>query len=93
MNLAQEMAVMSSYAAEEDDYVNDTFEKGIQIIKKAAMKGNRYVCFYDICHCCNKGYTKDREQMIRTRLRKEGFKIQKAYEIFGGNQITPYVVW
>ena len=93
MSLASEMAVISNGAATADDYVSKTFDKAIRVIKEAAMKGNRYVCFYDICHSCDKGYTRDKENMVVSKLKQNGFDIKEKWRIFGGNQITPYVVW
>lgn len=93
MITATEMAMVSNNAANNDDYVSRTMEKAEKIIKEAAMKGNRYVCFYDICHSCDEGYTRDKENMIINKLQDNGFKIKEKWQIFGGNQITPYVVW
>ena len=63
MITANEMRMVSNDAANSDDYVSRTMEKAERIIKEAAMKGNRYVCFYDICHSCDKGYTRDKEKI------------------------------
>lgn len=93
MSMASEMATIANGAATSDDYVSKTFAKAERIIKEAALKGNRYVCFYDICHCCDKGYTKDKENMVVSKLKQNGFDLKEKWRIFGGNQITPYVVW
>lgn len=93
MITASQMVMISSEAANNDDYVSRTMEKAEKVIKDAAMKGNRYVCFYDICHSCDKGYTKDKQNMVISKLKQNGFDIKEKWRIFGGDQITPYVVW
>lgn len=93
MSMASEMAMISSGAATADDYVSRTFDKAKEVIRKAAEKGNRYVCFYDICHSCDRGYTQDKRNMVISKLRQNGFEIKEKWRIFGGDQITPYVVW
>ena len=93
MSLANEMAMISNASASMDDYVSKTYEKGLKLIREAASEGKRYICFYDICHCCDKGYTKDRENMVVNKLQQNGFKIKEKWQIFGGNQISPYVIW
>lgn len=91
MSLASEMAMISKVST--NDYVKKTYEKGLEIIRKAANEGKNYVCFYDICHSCNKGWTKDNENAVIKRLKEDGFDVVQKWRIFGGDQVTPYVVW
>ena len=93
MSLANEMVMLSNTSASADDYVKRTYEKGLKVIREAASEGKRYVCFYDICHPCDEGYTRDKENMVVNKLQQDGFKIKEKWQIFGGNQISPYVVW
>ena len=93
MVTASQMVMVSNDAANSNDYVSRAMKKAERIIKEAAMKGNRYVCFYDICHPCDKGYTKYGENMVVSKLKQNGFDIKEKWRIFGGDQISPYVVW
>lgn len=82
MNLASKMAKISNKAATADDYVSKTFDKAIRIIKEAAMKGNRCVCFYDFCHWCDEGYSRTKAQIIVNKLKEEGFDIKENYVVW-----------
>lgn len=93
MLIAGEMRAISNQNASKDDYVRQRIDIADMLIKNAALKGDRYVCFYDICHSCDKGWTRDKQNMVIDKLKENGFKIVEKWRIFGGNQITPYVVW
>ena len=93
MSLADEMRVISNYSADNNDYVSKHFRQAEALIQKAASEGKRYLCFYDICHPCDRGYSKDNENMLVSKLKQNGFDIKEKWQIFGGNQISPYVVW
>ena len=93
MSLADEMRTVSNNAANNNNYVSEHFEQAKKLIQEAAAEGKRYLCFYDFCHPCNDGYNKDNEQMLISKLKQNGFDIKQKWQIFGGNQISPYVVW
>ena len=93
MSFADEMRTISDCAVNNNDYVSEHFEQAKTLIREAASKGNRYLCFYDFCHPCNDGYSRDNEQMLIAKLKENGFDIKEKWQIFGGNQISPYVVW
>ena len=93
MSLADEMRTVSNNAVEYNDYVSQHFEQAKELIQKAAREGKRYLCLYDFCHPCNDGYSRDNEQMLISKLKQNGFDIKEKWQIFGGNQISPYVVW
>ena len=93
MSLADEMRTVTNVAVNTDVVMQRYWDKTMEVIRGAAMKGNSYVCFYDCCHPCDKDYSKDAEQKLITKLRQNGFKVTEKWRIFGGNQITPYIVW
>lgn len=93
MSLADEMRIVSNSASDNNVYVSKHFEQAKRLIREAASKGDRYLCFYDFCHPLDVGYSKSNEQMLITKLKEHGFHIKEKWRIFGGNQITPYVVW
>ena len=93
MSLADEMRMKSSTVVNNDDYMQKLWGKTMSIIENAALKGNNYVCFYDCCHPCDKGYTKDNENKLVNKLKSNGFKVVEKWRIFGGDQISPYIIW
>lgn len=93
MSLADDMRNISKMAVNTDTVFQGFWEKSMKVIREAATKGNNYVCFYDCCHLCDKGYSRELEQKLLFKLEENGFKVKQKWQIFGGNQITPYVVW
>ena len=90
---ASEMRMKSNMSMDDNEVLQKFWSKAEKVIEDAAQKGNCYVCFYDCCHPCDNGYSRDVENMLINKLKQNGFKITEKWRIFGGNQITPYIVW
>ena len=92
---ATEIRMITNSAQNEDSVMNEIWEKSMEKIKQVAMRGESEICFYDICHPCNKWYTQKRKMMLVDKLEHNGFRVTTGSRLGKGmgHWETPYVVW
>lgn len=98
MSLADEMRTISKNAG--NSPVDAAYACAIKEIKEAAEKGKREIVWSP--HILNwrelgfdDMYLSERDQeLLKEKLKREGFKIVKPYRVSGGvTQLTEYVQW